>query len=605
MNEAAIYARVSTQAQAEDDKLSLEVQIQACQAYAAEHGFTVVPECVARETYTSTTMYRPELDRLLAEMARRGVQILLVDKSDRVTREGQVVAGAFVQRLRESGITLHIVAEGLVLDNPMTDAVFLNMAFSANLVNIQRAQRIQANRRAQAKVRGRYNKSSRAPYGFRFEDTPDGMVHLRHNPETFPILERMIRERGMGWSFHRIADRLTRDAIPTPTAHDGRRNAATGWLGSSVKAILSNPVLSGQPVAFRTKWTEMPPDAKHPHRWHAHRATPDETRIALPPSIVEDPPLTPAEQRRLVAKKPNPPRREGAPDLFPGGMLRHGECGGGLRTHWARGRGGKLYRYYDCLKSRDQPSLYKSFSTRAEPLEHLIWRAIRRLFLEPETLDVIIRAQIAAEVSGDQQSELARLRKVRADLGEQQRRLVDILSQTTDHIVQRALREKLERLSPDIADVEKRIGEYETALGDVVGLEQLLKDVRLRTLLYRKILAHPTPEQAATVLRILGVRGLVDRLPDKRLDVRLSLTIDRAAAQPWFGAQEEARLMQELLNELERRGETTGLDQIPTRVYNSLILAELTELTPDDALGDVHFVGPNSPPVCIRQDCQG
>ncbi|HNC32255.1 MAG TPA: recombinase family protein, partial [Cyclobacteriaceae bacterium] len=63
---AAIYSRVSTDEQAKG--YSLQTQIEACQAYAQERGYTVT--AAFSDDYTGAAIDRPELNKLRDYMAR-------------------------------------------------------------------------------------------------------------------------------------------------------------------------------------------------------------------------------------------------------------------------------------------------------------------------------------------------------------------------------------------------------------------------------------------------------------------------------------------------------------------------------------------------------
>ena len=61
MKKAAIYARVSTEGQA--DNYSIPTQIEGCRNYAAKHSLQVVDEFVDGG-HTGTSLDRPQLNKL-------------------------------------------------------------------------------------------------------------------------------------------------------------------------------------------------------------------------------------------------------------------------------------------------------------------------------------------------------------------------------------------------------------------------------------------------------------------------------------------------------------------------------------------------------------
>lgn len=134
---AGIYPRVSTPAQAKRDRTSLQDQTLACREYAEAVGMVVDEACVRPEAYTSTVMQRPELNRLLAEMKARRVPNLIIDRADRLTRAGQLVAAAFLAQFTKAGITLHVVSMGdgdddaLIVRDEKGIKDFLELAYEA------------------------------------------------------------------------------------------------------------------------------------------------------------------------------------------------------------------------------------------------------------------------------------------------------------------------------------------------------------------------------------------------------------------------------------------------------------------------------------------
>ena len=69
---AAIYCRVSSQGQAEDDKVSLSEQLAACEAYCAEHGYAVAARLPGRAP-GSAGASRPADWRIEHHLPRREV----------------------------------------------------------------------------------------------------------------------------------------------------------------------------------------------------------------------------------------------------------------------------------------------------------------------------------------------------------------------------------------------------------------------------------------------------------------------------------------------------------------------------------------------------
>ncbi|MFF4116291.1 recombinase family protein [Streptomyces sp. NPDC001714] len=121
--------------------------------------------------------------------------------------------------------------------------------------------RVRAAMASQAKIEGRYL-GGRPPYGYRLADAgphphpakaSDGkrLHRLEPDPATAPIVQRIFHDYCRGRGFFAIAESLTRDGIPSPSAHDPARNqhrSGIAWSKGAVRAILSNSRYTGRQV---------------------------------------------------------------------------------------------------------------------------------------------------------------------------------------------------------------------------------------------------------------------------------------------------------------------------------------------------------------------
>ena len=118
--------------------------------------------------------------------------------------------------------------------------------------------RVKAAMGAQAKDEGRFL-GGRPPYGYLIADAgphpnpakaADGkrLHKLDIDPEAMPVVVRSFSEFGAGSGLYAIAEGLTRDGIPSPSAHDPGRNShrsGIAWNKFAVRAILTNPRYTG------------------------------------------------------------------------------------------------------------------------------------------------------------------------------------------------------------------------------------------------------------------------------------------------------------------------------------------------------------------------
>src|SRR5215217_2333100 len=85
-SKAILYARVSTRAQAGEDRFSLPQQLHALREYAEENVLEVVEE-IADPGFSGATLERPGLDRVRDLVAGGGISVVLAQDGDRFSRE--------------------------------------------------------------------------------------------------------------------------------------------------------------------------------------------------------------------------------------------------------------------------------------------------------------------------------------------------------------------------------------------------------------------------------------------------------------------------------------------------------------------------------------
>ncbi len=86
------------------------------------------------------------------------------------------------------------------------------------------------------------------------------MHRLEPDPSSAPMVARIFCEYLSGSGLYAIAEGLTRDGVPSPSAHDPARNRhrdTRAWSKSAVRAILNNPRYTGHQVWNRQRRDEV------------------------------------------------------------------------------------------------------------------------------------------------------------------------------------------------------------------------------------------------------------------------------------------------------------------------------------------------------------
>jgi hypothetical protein len=180
--------------------------------------------------------------------------------------------------------------------------------------------RVRAAMSAQAQMEGRYL-GGRPPYGYVLIDAgphpnpakaADGKrLHVLALDEyAAAVVVRIFAEFLAGAGIYAIAERLTRDGIPCPSAHDRDRNrhrCGLAWSKSAVRAILANPRYTGRQVWNRQRKDEVLLDVTDvalghttKMRWNDQGQWIYSEQVVHPPIIDEE---TFAQAQRLLAAK--------------------------------------------------------------------------------------------------------------------------------------------------------------------------------------------------------------------------------------------------------------------------------------------------------------
>ncbi|MFQ5986186.1 MAG: recombinase family protein [Thermoplasmata archaeon] len=223
---AAIYARVSTEAQAQEG-FSLEAQREKLQAYCEARGWVIADRYVD-DGYSGREKKRPAYRRMLEERDRWDT--ILVMKMDRIHRNSRNFM-EMMDRLRGWGKEFNSVQESLDTGTAMGRFVMDIIQRIAQLESEQIAERVYMGMRQKAKA-WQSSLGAPTPYGYR---RVHGrlVVHEEQAPRVREIFRRALDGEPITW----IAERLNRR---------GRRtNRGRTWSVWSVRYILQNTVYAG------------------------------------------------------------------------------------------------------------------------------------------------------------------------------------------------------------------------------------------------------------------------------------------------------------------------------------------------------------------------
>ena len=419
MKAAAIYARVSSEQQKEENTIAS--QTAALIDFAREQGYSVPDEWVIEdEGFSGASLLRPGLERLRDLAAEGHIQTVLIHSPDRLSRKYAY------QVLLTEEFARHGV-ETIFLKAPHSDTPEdqLMLQFQGMIAEYERAQILERSRRGKrhrAKA-GQVSVLCAAPYGYRYiRKTSEAPARYEIDAAEAEVV-RLVYDKYTvgGLSIGAIARLLHGMGVPT------RRRVR--WERSVVWAILRNPAYKGTacfnktqvgPRQKATKPFRLSGRAVHGDKSSSHERPRDEW-IEIPvPAIVSAETFALAAER-LADNKRFAPRRTIEPSIVQG-LVSCRKCGYALSRTSARTSARKIH-YYRCLGSDAWRHLggavCDSRPIRQDLLDQIVWQEVIHLIEDPTLiraeLDRRLDAARAAEPTKRRQEalerELTRIRK--------------------------------------------------------------------------------------------------------------------------------------------------------------------------------------------------
>lgn len=325
MKRAVIYARVSTERQAEEG-LSIDSQIASCRDKAEQLGATVL-HVFRDDGITGTTDARPGFRTAINRCATGDVDYLICWSSSRFARD-QHDAISYKRELRSYGTKVVYAQSALDLDSHegwMLDSFqqVMDESYSRQVAADTKRSMIKAASEG-------FFMGGRVPYGYDAVPACDDGRRRRlvPRPGEAEVIAQIFDWARAGIGTLLIARRLNEQGV---SMRGGRP-----WHKGTVNHILNSEVYMGIVIYGRIDRKTRRP--RPPEEW---------TRVN------SHQPLVSAEVFSLVqegmgARQPREDRAAPNSNHVFTGLLRCGLCGSSLQIATGTGRGGKVYSYYAC-----------------------------------------------------------------------------------------------------------------------------------------------------------------------------------------------------------------------------------------------------------------
>jgi hypothetical protein len=270
---------------------------------------------------------------------------------------------------------------------------------------------------AQAQVEGRFL-GGRPPYGYVIADAgphpspakaADGrrLHRLELDDIAAPVVARIFEEFLAERGLFTIAEGLTRDGIPSPSAHDRARNrhrSGIAWTKSAVRAILTNPRYTGRQVWNRQRKDEVLLDVNDVAQGHVTKLRwNSQEEWVWSDSTVHTPIVSADEfmlaQRILTGRgsRHTGQTRKRTPHVYQlRGLLFCAACSRRMQSHWINRAAYYRCRFPEEYALANKVSHPSNVYLREDQVVPRLDEWLGRLF-EPEHLDRTLDALVATQ----------------------------------------------------------------------------------------------------------------------------------------------------------------------------------------------------------------
>lgn len=464
MTKTAVYIRWSTEDQGEGT--TLQVQRESCLGYCQQQEWDVY-DLYIDEGYSGGNLYRPALEKLRGDVSAGRIDVVLVYRLDRLSRN-VADASALVDREWRNRVAVRSATEDV---KPEADEGWLNFTFRAAFAEYER--RVIRQRTHAGKVRraqeGRHVMTP--PYGYR-----RGQVKgtLEVVPEQAAVVQRFFEKC--------VYENLGTNALAKWANQMGfTPPRCARWAGGNLLRLLQNPLYAGRLVFGATKNLKQSKEEAGP--WKSSRAplVDIEAGEEVIPRIISRELWDKAQEvlanRRTLVRQMTP-RGSSSPHLLTG--LIYCTCGSRMKVK-PHGNG-QEYLYYRCRSTVEiEPCPHQAGHVPAD----LVESAVVNLFLKRTSAEDIAerieehwRRQATVDTL-DFQQKLAGLLERQAKLG---RRLDHLDRQYLDQEItafeMRRLRKMVEE---ELEEVRAATRETEAQLG-FASVQLQKRDEMLRSL---------------------------------------------------------------------------------------------------------------------------
>ncbi|MFW9875837.1 MAG: recombinase family protein [Candidatus Thorarchaeota archaeon] len=512
---AAIYARVSTEEQAQN--FSIDNQIERLQKYCSDKGYIIYEEYIDAG-YSGTTLKRPAFSRMMDDAREKLFDIILVYKIDRLFRSNRHMYNTLAE-FEDLGIQFASVTELFDTTSAMGKA-YLGMA--STFAELERNTFIERSHDGTRKAvkSGRYS-GGIVPYGYQLN--PD-TKKLEINEEEAKVVRQifyLLTEKVM--TCYSIAPQLNALGIPTRYRKDGRgiRGKATAnlWRPARVYNILRNPTYKGEWVYGKRSKKRLSP--------------PITTQC---PSIVDIDTFDRA-QSQLRANSLWSDRNSKRFYLLRG-LIKCDICGHSYCGYTTRSVKNGEVKYYRCNRNGNRGNLLSEACNSpiipAKLIEDCIWEKIRDFVSNPETVSRVIESRLESKGNYNYSVDINDAENRLEELMESEKRLLRLYADPRSQFSKEALDSGLDEIVNSRNILKKHISELTEAQVSEKEYRKRLENIEFVLSQLSNNIKSATPETKRAVIENLLLEVRIGKDEEGNSFIRMIFAFDENKLLPSY-----------------------------------------------------------------------
>ena len=509
---AAIYARVSTQRQA--NAQTIDQQIDQLREFVAGQGWSLDPEHIFRDDgYSGAKLARPGLDSLRDRAAFNEFDVVVILAPDRLARN-YVHQMVVMEELNQRHSEVQFV------DRPMSNDPHDRLLLQIRGAVAEYERTLITDRMRRGRLRkyraGQLLPWGQIPYGYLVDPErprdPDGVT--LDAAKAAMVCQMFAWYLEPGATLYRVAKQLTDLGLPTPMGK-------VRWSVTTVRGILTNKAYQG--VTYANQLRAITPTqrrsalepVRRPHRTLTRR--PEEEWIPIEVPAIVDTATFEQVQAKLAQNQQRASRNNKTHQYLLRALVSCGLCRLGA---YGRPSGAK-YHYYVCKGRTDalRAAAGERCNSRFIPtqeLDDLVWQDLADVLTEPAIISQALeRAHGGHWLPQELQSRQQGLLKADKQLQRQKQRLLD--AYLAEVLSFAEFERKRAQIEQKLNAIRKQRNQLETTASQRLELAQFAASIEDFCVPIRPVLDNASFEQKRQLVELLIDRVIVT---DDQVEIR-------------------------------------------------------------------------------------